>query len=140
MEIVLIFFCFPSLPFVFCTIYISHFCIMRQFSRRSALRSNRSFFLPPLRSFRQLVHARPVPIDFFLLFVYHYSNLCFPSLKQNSETLNIRCAPRTEPTDMRLQYCCLSAESIGNRIKTGMACFYRRGSSATLRLGHPLFE
>ena len=27
-----------------------------------------------------------------------------------------------------------------NQVKAGSSCFYRRGSSATLRLGHPLSE
>ena len=37
--------------------------------------------------------------------------------------------------------CChLSEVFPTNQVKAGMACFYRCGSSATLRLGHPLPE
>ena len=40
----------------------------------------------------------------------------------------------------RFRCCHLSEEFPTNQVKAGLACFYRRGSSATLRLGYPLPE
>ena len=82
-------------------------------------------------------------MTFFLLLcmLYEMSGGRRTGVDLSAPHVQMKYAPVMELVDMRDLRCChLSEEFFINHVKAGVACFYRYGSSETLRLGQPLSE